>query len=55
MNIQNPDENLNLNEEGSDVTKSLLDTSTSVENISPHNFTYQSYENTTPVSFDVDK
>lgn len=52
MNIQNHDDH--LNEEGADVTRSLLD-STSVENISPHNFTYQSYENTTPVSLNVDK
>lgn len=48
LNIQNPGD-----EQDKEETKSLLD-STSIENISPHNFTYQSYENTTPVSLEVD-
>ena len=51
--------NLNIQNHGGDErekeaeSKSLLD-STSIENISPHNFTYQSYENTTPIPLDVD-
>lgn len=49
LNIQIPG-----NEQGrDDASKSLLD-STSIENISPHNFTYQSYENTTPLPLEVD-
>ena len=49
LNIQNP-----ADQQAQDsASKSLLD-STSIENISPHNFTYQSYENTTPVSLDAE-
>ncbi len=48
MNIQNSDEH-KIREECDHEDKSLLD-STSVDNISPHQFTYHSFENTTPQS-----
>lgn len=48
LNIQDPAEHSKRGAE-----RSLLD-STSIERISPHNFTYQSYENTTPQSVDMD-
>jgi hypothetical protein len=53
LNIQNNGYDDKEEEEG--VSRSLLD-STSVENISPHNFTNQSmtYENATPVPLEVD-
>lgn len=38
-----------------EAKKSLLDSTSSGDNISPHNFTYQSYENTTPVPLDINQ
>lgn len=49
LNIQN----FGGEQEKDETTKSLLD-STSIENISPHDFTYQSYYENTPVPLEVD-
>ena len=50
FNIQEPNRKVKDEEK-----KSLLDSTSSGDNISPHNFTYQSFENTTPVPLDTNQ